>query len=106
MLANESLSASDGGRNSLVIGCIVLQDELARVFVNLFDSKHLLYQLLWNMFSKEVSPLENTYRLCVKKKRFIIYIAPLCVTNAAGVQTRPRPKPAHTDFGLQPYSHT
>lgn len=31
-----------------------LQDELARVFVNLFDAKHLLYQLLWNMFSKEV----------------------------------------------------
>ena len=30
-------------------------DELARVFVNLFDAKHLLYQLLWNMFSKEVS---------------------------------------------------
>ena len=30
-------------------------DELARVFVTLFDAKHLLYQLLWNMFSKEVS---------------------------------------------------
>ncbi|XP_013381612.1 neurofibromin-like [Lingula anatina] len=29
-------------------------DELARVFVTLFDAKHLLYQLLWNMFSKEV----------------------------------------------------
>ncbi|KAL5015709.1 hypothetical protein ScPMuIL_005298 [Solemya velum] len=29
-------------------------DELARVFVNLFDAKHLLFQLLWNMFSKEV----------------------------------------------------
>ncbi|XP_067682311.1 neurofibromin-like isoform X6 [Haliotis asinina] len=28
-------------------------DELARVFVNLFDAKRLLYQLLWNMFSKE-----------------------------------------------------
>ena len=27
---------------------------MARVFVNLFDAKHLLYQLLWNMFSKEV----------------------------------------------------
>lgn len=33
---------------------VCLQDELARVFVNLFDAKHLLYQLLWNMFSKEV----------------------------------------------------
>ena len=31
-----------------------LQDELARVFVSLFDAKRLLYQLLWNMFSKEV----------------------------------------------------
>lgn len=31
-----------------------MQDELARVFVTLFDAKHLLYQLLWNMFSKEV----------------------------------------------------
>lgn len=29
-------------------------DELARVFVTLFDSKHLLPQLLWNMFDKEV----------------------------------------------------
>ncbi|XP_033102144.1 neurofibromin-like [Anneissia japonica] len=29
-------------------------DELARVFVTLFDAKHLLYQLLWNLFSKEV----------------------------------------------------
>ncbi|XP_050410069.1 neurofibromin isoform X2 [Patella vulgata] len=29
-------------------------DELARVFVNLFDAKRLLYQLLWNMFMKEV----------------------------------------------------
>ncbi|KAG7470552.1 hypothetical protein MATL_G00115000 [Megalops atlanticus] len=27
-------------------------DELARVLVTLFDSRHLLYQLLWNMFSK------------------------------------------------------
>ncbi len=24
------------------------------MFVTLFDAKHLLYQLLWNMFSKEV----------------------------------------------------
>ncbi|XP_041348224.1 neurofibromin-like isoform X2 [Gigantopelta aegis] len=29
-------------------------DELARVFVNLFDAKRLLYILLWNMFTKEV----------------------------------------------------
>ena len=38
-------------------------DELARVFVNLFDAKHLLYQLLWNMFSKEV--------ICAAKAQFI-----------------------------------
>ena len=31
-----------------------LQDELARVFVTLFDAKHLLAPLLWNMFYKEV----------------------------------------------------
>lgn len=31
-----------------------LQDELARVFVTLFDAKHLLVPLLWNMFYKEV----------------------------------------------------
>ncbi|VEL39141.1 unnamed protein product [Protopolystoma xenopodis] len=29
-------------------------DELARVLVTLFDAKNLLYQLLWNLFSKEV----------------------------------------------------
>jgi len=32
----------------------LLQDELARVFVTLFDAKHLLAPLLWNMFYKEV----------------------------------------------------
>jgi len=36
------------------VSICMFQDELARVFVNLFDAKHLLYQLLWNMFSKEV----------------------------------------------------
>lgn len=30
------------------------QDELARVFVTLFDAKHLLSPLLWNMFYREV----------------------------------------------------
>lgn len=29
-------------------------DELARVFVTLFDAKHLLTSLLWNMFYREV----------------------------------------------------
>lgn len=32
----------------------LFQDELARVFVTLFDAKHLLSPLLWNMFYKEV----------------------------------------------------
>lgn len=30
------------------------QDELGRVFVTLFDAKHLLSPLLWNMFYREV----------------------------------------------------
>ena len=38
-------------------------DELARVFVTLFDAKHLLYQLLWNMFSKEVSYFMQKQRI-------------------------------------------
>lgn len=29
-------------------------DELARVFVTLFDAKHMLPPLLWNMFYREV----------------------------------------------------
>ncbi|GAB6033713.1 Neurofibromin 1 [Chamberlinius hualienensis] len=33
-------------------------DELARVFVTLFDAKHLLAPLLWNMFYKEVEVSE------------------------------------------------
>lgn len=36
-----------------VIGSMQM-DELARVFVTLFDAKHLLAPLLWNMFYKEV----------------------------------------------------
>ena len=32
-------------------------DELARVFVTLFDAKHLLSALLWNMFYREVDVL-------------------------------------------------
>ncbi|XP_051540739.1 neurofibromin isoform X1 [Myxocyprinus asiaticus] len=38
-------------------------DELARVLVNLFDSRHLLYQLLWNMFSKEVELADSMQTL-------------------------------------------
>lgn len=33
-------------------------DELARVFVTLFDAKHLLPSLLWNIFYKEVEVLD------------------------------------------------
>lgn len=33
---------------------LCFQDELARVFVTLFDAKHLLSPLLWNMFYREV----------------------------------------------------
>ncbi|XP_036370881.1 neurofibromin isoform X2 [Octopus sinensis] len=42
---------------AMALASVILRsqmDELARVFVTLFDAKHLLYQLLWNMFSKEV----------------------------------------------------
>jgi len=44
--------------------------------------------------------------------RFSTYTAPqntyaasmiLCLTDRTGVQPRPQPKPALTDFGLQPY---
>lgn len=38
-------------------------DELARVLVSLFDSRHLLYQLLWNMFSKEVELADSMQTL-------------------------------------------
>ncbi len=41
----------------------LFQDELARVLVTLFDSRHLLYQLLWNMFSKEVELADSMQTL-------------------------------------------
>lgn len=43
--------------------CFNFQDELARVLVTLFDSRHLLYQLLWNMFSKEVELADSMQTL-------------------------------------------
>uniref|UniRef100_A0A3Q0RVP7 Neurofibromin 1 n=1 Tax=Amphilophus citrinellus TaxID=61819 RepID=A0A3Q0RVP7_AMPCI len=43
--------------------CMYFQDELARVLVTLFDSRHLLYQLLWNMFSKEVELADSMQTL-------------------------------------------
>ncbi|KAK2507315.1 hypothetical protein MC885_002073, partial [Smutsia gigantea] len=42
---------------------LVELDELARVLVTLFDSRHLLYQLLWNMFSKEVELADSMQTL-------------------------------------------
>lgn len=42
---------------------LCFQDELARVLVTLFDSRHLLYQLLWNMFSKEVELADSMQTL-------------------------------------------
>ncbi|CAF1518862.1 unnamed protein product, partial [Rotaria sordida] len=33
---------------------ITVDDELARVFITIFDAKHLLHQLLLNIFAKEV----------------------------------------------------
>lgn len=42
---------------------LFFQDELARVLVTLFDSRHLLYQLLWNMFSKEVELADSMQTL-------------------------------------------
>ena len=36
---------------------------MARVLVTLFDSRHLLYQLLWNMFSKEVELADSMQTL-------------------------------------------
>lgn len=42
---------------------LYFQDELARVLVTLFDSRHLLYQLLWNMFSKEVELADSMQTL-------------------------------------------
>ena len=38
-------------------------DELARVLVTLFDTKHLLSQLLWNMFQKEVEVADSMQTL-------------------------------------------
>uniref|UniRef100_A0A915KNP1 Neurofibromin n=1 Tax=Romanomermis culicivorax TaxID=13658 RepID=A0A915KNP1_ROMCU len=38
-------------------------DELARVLVTLFDAKHLLHELLWKMFTKEVEYSESPHTL-------------------------------------------
>ncbi|CAF1287270.1 unnamed protein product [Adineta steineri] len=40
-------------------------DELARVFVTIFDAKHLLHQLLLNMFAKEVE-LADCYQIILR----------------------------------------
>jgi len=41
----------------------------------------------------------------VLKAAYVTSLA-LCVTDKAGVQARPQPRPALTDFGLQPDSLT
>ncbi|KAG8232721.1 hypothetical protein J437_LFUL013314, partial [Ladona fulva] len=41
-------------KGELPIAMALANDELARVFVTLFDAKHLLSPLLWNMFYREV----------------------------------------------------
>ncbi|CAG0893417.1 unnamed protein product, partial [Cyprideis torosa] len=40
------------------------QDELARVFVMIFDGKHLLTALMWNMFYREVEVSDCMQSLC------------------------------------------
>ncbi|GAA53823.1 neurofibromin 1 [Clonorchis sinensis] len=38
-------------------------DELAKVLVTLFDAKNLLYELFWNVFSKELEAADSTHTL-------------------------------------------
>ena len=45
-------------KNVLAYFICLQMDELARVFVTLFDAKHLLSPLLWNMFYREVDVSE------------------------------------------------
>ena len=44
-------------------------DELARVFVTLFDAKHLLSPLLWNMFYREVD-----VSVCMQVNLFPLFV--------------------------------
>ncbi|CAF2026849.1 unnamed protein product, partial [Rotaria magnacalcarata] len=42
-----------------------MEDELARVFVTIFDVKHLRHQLLLNMFAKEVE-MADCYQMILR----------------------------------------
>ena len=60
-------------------------DELARVFVTLFDAKHLLAPLLWNMFYKEVEVSDCMQTLfrgnSLASKVKLVFILPLRIVD-------------------------
>lgn len=67
------------------------QDELARVLVTLFDSRHLLYQLLWNMFSKEVE-LADSMQTLFRGNSLASKIMTFCFKVAGTAAHRPHPR--------------
>lgn len=65
------------------------QDELARVLVTLFDSRHLLYQLLWNMFSKEVEladSMQTLFRGNSLASKIMTFCFKVCIHSSIFVQ--------------------
>lgn len=50
-------------------------DELARVFVTLFDAKHLLAPLLWNIFYREVEVISLIQILFSCRPVFRLYFS-------------------------------
>jgi len=46
------------------------------------------------------------FRTCVTLQATYAASLELCISDKAGVHSRPQPKPALTDFDLQPYCHT
>ncbi|KAM9801137.1 neurofibromin isoform 1-T1 [Neosynchiropus ocellatus] len=85
-------------------------DELARVLVTLFDSRHLLYQLLWNMFSKEVE-LADSMQTLFRGNSLASKIMTFCfkVYGAAYLQKLLEPllkgvitSPEHISFEVDP----
>lgn len=69
-----------------------VQDELARVLVTLFDSRHLLYQLLWNMFSKEVE-LADSMQTLFRGNSLASKIMTFCFKVGRKRPASPRPRP-------------